>query len=148
MAMVWARMIFLHVIGKNAPAFTVASLAMIMHIRPCTRPTPVTTPAAGGPAVLGVHGVRGPQAVFLERRAGVDEFLDAFARSEAPLLVLAVDSRLAAAELDLGLGAEELGGEVLEGLGGRRRLRRDGWRGRGGGHVSPRGRGEGSAARR
>jgi hypothetical protein len=29
-AMCWARMIFLQVIGKNAPAFTVASLAMIM----------------------------------------------------------------------------------------------------------------------
>src|SRR5262245_7742771 len=48
-ATVWARMIFLQVIGKNAPAFTVASLAMIMQRRPWTRPMPVTAPAAGAP---------------------------------------------------------------------------------------------------
>src|SRR5262249_9431714 len=35
--------------GKKAPALTVASLAMTMTSRPCTRPTPVTTPAEGAP---------------------------------------------------------------------------------------------------
>ncbi len=48
-AMVCARSTFLAVMGKNAPAFTVASLAMIMHRRPQTRPSPVTTPAPGAP---------------------------------------------------------------------------------------------------
>src|SRR5579885_1287605 len=47
--MVWERMTFLAVIGKKAPAFTVASLAMIMQSRPATRPNPVITPAAGAP---------------------------------------------------------------------------------------------------
>ena len=48
-AITCARMIFLQVIGKNAPAFTVASLAMIITSRPCTVPMPVITPAAGAP---------------------------------------------------------------------------------------------------
>ena len=48
-AIAWARSTFLIVIGKKAPAFTVASLAMIMTRRPATRPIPVTTPAAGAP---------------------------------------------------------------------------------------------------
>ena len=48
-AMVCARSTFFAVIGKNAPAFTVASLATIMHRRPLTRPRPVTTPAPGAP---------------------------------------------------------------------------------------------------
>ena len=39
------------VMGKNAPAFTVASLAMSMTRRPATMPMPETTPAAGaGPS--------------------------------------------------------------------------------------------------
>ncbi len=42
-----ARRTFLTVAGKNAPAFTVASLATIMQGRPWTGPTPVITPAAG-----------------------------------------------------------------------------------------------------
>ncbi len=49
MAMRWARSTFLLVIGKNAPAFTVASLAMTMTRRPATMPMPVTTPADGAP---------------------------------------------------------------------------------------------------
>ena len=47
--MVWARITFLAVMGKKAPAFTVASLAMTMTSRPATRPRPVTTPRAGAP---------------------------------------------------------------------------------------------------
>src|SRR5262249_14718990 len=46
-AMRWARNTFLQVIGKKAPAFTVASLAMTMRRRPATVPMPVTTPADG-----------------------------------------------------------------------------------------------------
>lgn len=41
--------IFLPVIGNQAPALTVASLATIMHNVPLTRPIPQTTPAAGQP---------------------------------------------------------------------------------------------------
>ena len=37
------------VIGKKAPALTVASLATTITRRPATRPIPVTTPAAGAP---------------------------------------------------------------------------------------------------
>src|SRR5436305_417403 len=45
--MFWARSTFLAVIGKNAPAFTVASFAMIITRRSLTVPTPVMTPADG-----------------------------------------------------------------------------------------------------
>ena len=44
-----ARITFFAVIGKNAPAFTVASFATIITRRPVTRPSPVTVPAAGAP---------------------------------------------------------------------------------------------------
>jgi len=44
-----ARSTFFAVMGKNAPAFTVASFATIMHSRPATRPMPVITPAPGAP---------------------------------------------------------------------------------------------------
>src|SRR5712692_8954565 len=49
MAMFWARITFFAVMGKNAPAFTVASLAMIMKMRPHTRARPVIVPAEGAP---------------------------------------------------------------------------------------------------
>ena len=42
-----ARINFLAVCGKNAPAFTVASLAMIMQATPSMLPIPATAPAAG-----------------------------------------------------------------------------------------------------
>src|SRR6266853_4302759 len=42
-------MTFLEVMGKNAPAFTVASLAIIMTRRVSIRARPVITPAAGAP---------------------------------------------------------------------------------------------------
>ena len=44
-----ARMTFFAVMGKNAPAFTVASLAMIITVLPATRARPVMAPAAGAP---------------------------------------------------------------------------------------------------
>ena len=49
MAIFCARITFFEVMGKNAPAFTVASLAMIMTIRVSIRAIPVITPAAGAP---------------------------------------------------------------------------------------------------
>src|SRR5882757_6400013 len=45
MAIFCARMTFFAVIGKNAPAFTVASFAMTMNLRPQTVARPVTVPA-------------------------------------------------------------------------------------------------------
>ncbi len=41
------RMIFSTVRAPHEPAFTVESFAMMATGRPCTRPTPVTTPSAG-----------------------------------------------------------------------------------------------------
>ena len=90
MAMRWARSTFLTVIGKNAPAFTVASLAMIITRRPATSPMPVTTPADGAPPHSGVHVPGGPQAE-LEERAGVDQAVDPLAGGEPALLVLPLD---------------------------------------------------------
>ena len=46
-AISWARRIFLIVSGHQEPAFTVASFATTTTGRPPTRPSPVTTPAAG-----------------------------------------------------------------------------------------------------
>jgi hypothetical protein len=44
-----ARSTFLQVIGNQAPALTVGSLATITASRSDTLPTPTTTPAAGAP---------------------------------------------------------------------------------------------------
>ena len=49
MAIRWARRTFLQVIGKKAPALTVASLAIIIARRPEIVPMPVATPADGAP---------------------------------------------------------------------------------------------------
>ena len=46
-AISWARSILVIVSGHQEPAFTVASFATTTTSRLCTRPTPVTTPAAG-----------------------------------------------------------------------------------------------------
>jgi hypothetical protein len=59
--MVCARSTFFAVMGKKAPAFTVASLAMIMQRRPLTRPRPVTTPAPGRSTILGIHAAYAAQ---------------------------------------------------------------------------------------
>ena len=53
-------MTFFEVIGKNAPAFTVASLAMIITMRVSIRASPVMTPAAGAPP----HSSYMPCAVY------------------------------------------------------------------------------------
>src|SRR5258708_16428285 len=44
-----SRITFFAVRGKNAPAFTVASLAIIIARRPQILPRPVMVPAAGAP---------------------------------------------------------------------------------------------------
>ena len=44
-----ARMTFFAVMGKKAPAFTVASFTISMNSRPWMRPSPVTVPVAGAP---------------------------------------------------------------------------------------------------
>src|SRR5208337_2803943 len=49
MAMFCARMTFFVVMGKKAPAFTVASFTMSMTMREWMRARPVMTPAAGAP---------------------------------------------------------------------------------------------------
>jgi hypothetical protein len=69
----------------------------------------------GGAAVVLVHVVGGPEGEFLEARALIDESFDAFAGGEAVFLVLALDCLGAAAEADLGLGLEVLGGGGAEG---------------------------------
>ena len=99
----WARSTFLQVIGKNAPAFTVASLAMIMTRRPATVPMPVTTPADGAPphSAYMFHAAHRPsskKSVF-----GIEQLGDAFAGGEPALLVLALD----------GLACRRRGGFVL-----------------------------------
>src|SRR5205809_7839897 len=64
-----ARITFLVVCGKKAPAFTVASLATIMHGTPSTLPMPATTPAAGIFPHCSVLLLGGPRAVFEERES-------------------------------------------------------------------------------
>ena len=113
MAMRWARSTFLHVIGKNAPAFTVASLAMIIARRPATMPMPVTTPADGAPPHSAYMLPRGPEAEFEEVGFGIDELGDAFAGGEPALLVLALDRLRAAAEADRGFFRGEVDGHCL-----------------------------------
>ena len=58
-------MIFLHVIGKNAPAFTVASLAITIASRPSTSAIVVTTPAAGAPpySLYIRHALNSPHSI-------------------------------------------------------------------------------------
>ena len=52
MAISWALKFFLAVMGNQAPAFTVASLATTTHRRPETWPILTTTPADGQPPCL------------------------------------------------------------------------------------------------
>ncbi len=90
----------MHVIGKNAPALTVASLAMSMTRRPQTVPMPVTTPAAGT-APFPIHPPGRPQPQLEQRRTRIEQAVDAFAGGEASLGVLAFDGPLPAAGADL-----------------------------------------------
>ena len=61
-AIVWARRIFLIVIGKHAPALTVASLATTITRRPCDRADDRDDPRGDRAAPFLIHLVGGPQA--------------------------------------------------------------------------------------
>jgi hypothetical protein len=107
-----ARRIFLIVSGHHEPALTVASLATTTTSRPCTTPSPVTTP--GGRRLPLVLVVRDEQADLDEGRAGVAEPLDPLARRELPLLVLPIDLVRPAALAEPRLERADLCGELAE----------------------------------
>ena len=86
-AMFWARITFFEVIGKNAPALTVASLAMIITMRVSIRAIPVITPAAGRAAPFFVHAMGCIETQFKES-AGIGEERDALACRQSPLGML------------------------------------------------------------
>ena len=90
-------MTFLVVAGKNAPAFTVASLATIMHGTPSTLPMPVTTPAAGYFAPLLIHFVCGPEFDLEKRRVLVEQMPNPLAHRQASHFPLALMPGLSAA---------------------------------------------------
>ncbi len=107
----WARSTFLAVIGKNAPALTVASLAMIITRRPATVPMPVTTPADGAPpqSAYMLHAAHRPSSKKSDDC--VDEPGDAFAGGEAVFIVLAFNGVGAAALQDDSFLLAEFGEE-------------------------------------
>ena len=94
----WARSIFLQVIGKKAPALTVASLAMTITVPALDRADAGDDAGRRGAAPVAVHAVGGPEAQLEEVGAGVEQTADALAGGEAALGVLALD-RLGAAAL-------------------------------------------------
>ena len=110
-------MIFLQVIGKNAPAFTVASLATTIAGRPSIVPRVVTTPAAG-PAVLAVHPVGGEEPAFEPGRSGVEQVFEAFPGGEASVPVLPLDALGATALLESGGLLEQVRPGLGKGRGG------------------------------
>ena len=108
----WARKTFLAVAGKNAPAFTVASLAIIMCRRPLIVPMPVTTPAAGAPphSAYMPHAAHKPSSKNCGAR--IDQFLNPLARRQPLFFVLPLDRRLPAAQPDVGFLLGELSDEL------------------------------------
>src|SRR6266436_4559776 len=96
-----ARKIFLIVSGHHDPALTVASFATTTTSRPSTKPTVVTTPAAGAvptsssfllPAFCFlVLVIRNQQAYFLSERIPVEQEIDALASCQLALLMLLLD---------------------------------------------------------
>ena len=66
--------------GKYEPPLTVASFATTTHWRPSTTPMPVTIPAEGACPVVEIPG--GERVQLEERRAGVDEAVDALPGGE------------------------------------------------------------------
>ena len=127
MAIRCARSTFLAVAGKNAPAFTVASLAMIMCRRPAIVPMPQTTPAAGAP----------PHSAYISQPAhrpsssqGVSASSSSFkpvAGEQPPLGVLPLDGLLAAAQRKL-LLRRPPAGEPVGSAWGRVGRHGDSWR--------------------
>ena len=75
-AISWALRFFFPVIGNQAPAFTVASLATITHNLALTNPITTTTPPAGQPpcSVYISYPANAPisiWSVFLSKRASI-----------------------------------------------------------------------------
>ncbi len=96
--MVCARKTFFAVMGKNAPAFTVASFAMIMHSRPLTRPSPVTTPAPGAPPYSAYIPCAAHSPSSDELRSFIQQELQPLSRRQPAFAVLRFD-RLRSASL-------------------------------------------------
>ncbi len=100
MAMFCARITFLAVIGKNAPAFTVASFTMSMTSRSLHSRQPGDHAGRRRAAPLFIHAPSHVGAELEELRARIDEERDAFARSQPALLVLRLDGLVAPTLLD------------------------------------------------
>ena len=79
--------------GKNAPAFTVASLAMIMNCRPETRRDAADHAGGRCAAPFLVHAPRGKAAEFEELGSGIDQGCDPLAGRETTFLMLPLDGR-------------------------------------------------------
>ena len=77
------------------PPFTVASFATTMHSTPFTRPMPVMMPGRRG--LVLVHAERGELPELEERRARIEQPVDAVAREELAARDVLVARRLAAA---------------------------------------------------
>src|SRR5437868_2384292 len=103
----WARRTFFTVIGKKAPALTVASLAMIMTCRCATLPIPVTTPADGAPP-HSWYMFQAAQRPSSKKSVCGSRSRDALTGGEAILVVLAFHGGFAAAFLDLGFLAAQI----------------------------------------
>ena len=73
MAIAWARKTFFAVIGKKAPALTVASLAITMTNRPATEPQAGHHPRRGRATPLLIHAEGGKQTQFQELLPGIQE---------------------------------------------------------------------------
>ena len=86
--------------GKNAPAFTVASFTMSMTSRPCTRPNPVTTPRRRRSTPLLVHAPRHVRTQLEETGSWINQQRNALAGSQTALLMLRLDGLLATAQVN------------------------------------------------
>ena len=112
----WARSTFLAVVGKKAPALTVASLAMIMSRRPATWPMPETTPAAGAPPQSAYISQAAHRPSSKKRVPGSIKPVDALAGREPALGVLPFNGGLAAAGGDFCLGLGIAASQLTEGF--------------------------------
>ncbi len=101
-AMRWARKTFFAVAGKNAPAFTVASLAIDHLPSPADRADARHHTRRRRTAPLGIHAPCRPQAKFQKRRAGIDQLFNPLACRKPAFFVLPVDRRLPAAQPNVG----------------------------------------------
>ena len=91
----------MQVIGNQAPALTVASLATTTHSRPLDLPTPTTTPAPGAPphSSYSPHAANEPSSRNGDAR--IDERRHPLAREHLAEGALALGGPLPAARGDL-----------------------------------------------